>query len=152
MTNQKSDNASYSLSEETRARLILIAAEEHISFEHTADLTTDFYYSATKSLGFNLQDLHSILELSKDLRIRELPVKLVKLTLQLIALLREHQLDVDDFEPALSLLARLQQFGLTAQAPEVARILEVASELVTSGVPSSELERWLAQRTNAPPQ
>jgi hypothetical protein len=152
MTNQTADHASYSLSEETRARLILMAAEEHISFAHAADLITDFYYSATKSPGFNLQDLHSLLALSKELKIREIPLKSVTLTLTLIAYLQECQLDTDDFEAAVSLLARLHQFGLTAQAPEATRILEVASKLVTSGVPSVEVEEWLAQRTNAPPQ
>lgn len=152
MTNQTSDHASYSLSEETRARLILMAAEEHISFAHAADLMTDFYHSATHSPGFNLQDLHSILALSKELKIREIPLKSVKLALALQAFLHEHQLKSDDFEAALSLLARLHQVGLTDQAPEITQILEVASELVTRGVTSVDVKQWLAQRTNAPPQ
>jgi hypothetical protein len=146
MNTPKSDSAPYTLSEETRARLILMAAEEHISFAHAADVITDYYDSATKSFGVGLEDLHSILALSKDLKIRELPVKSVNLALALLAYLREHQLNVENFEAAISLLARLHQFGLTAQAPEVTRILEVASELVTSGVPPIEVERWLAQR------
>jgi hypothetical protein len=152
MTNQTSDHASYSLSEETRARLILMAAEEHISFAHAADLTTDFYHSATHSPGFNLQDLHSILALSRELKIREIPLKSVKLTLALQAFLHEHQLKSDDFEAAVSLLARLHQVGLTDQAPEITQILEVAGELVTNGVTSVDVKQWLAQRTNAPPQ
>jgi hypothetical protein len=152
MTNQTSDNASYCLSEETRARLILMAAEEHITFTHAADLMTDFYYSATHSPGFNLTDLHSIMALSKECTIRQISVKSVKLTLALQAFLQEHQLEVDNFEAAVSLLARLHQAGLTDQAPEVTQILEVACELVTSGVSASEVTQWLAQRTNAPPQ
>ena len=55
----------------------------------------------------------------------------------------------DDYEASLNLFARLHQFGLTAQAPEVTRILDVASELVTSGVPPMDVEQWLAQRPNA---
>jgi hypothetical protein len=152
MTNHTSDHASYTLSEETRARLILMAAEEHISFAHAADITVDFYSSATQSPGFNLQDLHSILALSKDLKIREIPLKSVKLTLALQAFLHEHQLTSDDFEAAVSLLARLHQAGLTAQAPEMTEILEVASELVISGVPAVDVKQWLAQRMNVSPQ
>src|SRR5207248_6424160 len=124
MTNHTSDHASYHLSEETRARLILMAAEEHISFTHAADITTDFYDSATHSPGFNLQDLHSILALSKELNIREIPLKSVKLTQELLAFLREHKLKFDDFEASVSLLARLHQAGLTDQAPEMTEILE----------------------------
>ncbi len=152
MTNQTSGSASYGLSEETRARLILMAAEEHISFTHAADVMTDFYHSATHSPGFNLTDLHSIMALSKECNIRQIPVKSVKLTLALQAFLQEHQLEFDHYEVTVSLLARLHQKGLTDQAPEVTQILEVASELVTSGVSASEVKQWLAQRTNAPPQ
>jgi hypothetical protein len=146
MNTPKSDSAPYTLSEETRARLILMAAEEHITFAHAADVMTDYYDSATKSFGVGLEDLHSILALGKELKIRELPVKSVRLTLALLASLREHQLSFDDYESAVSLLARLHQFGLTSHGPEMTRILEVASDLVTSGVPPSEMEQWLAQR------
>ena len=146
MNNPKSDSAPYTLSEETRARLILMAAEEHITFAHAADVITDYYDSAMKSFGVGLEDLHSILALSKELKIREISVKSVNVTLALLAYLREHQLDVDDYKASVSLLTRLHQFGLTAQASEVTRILDVASELVTSGVPPSEVEQWLAQR------
>ena len=150
MNNQKSDSAPYTLSEETRARLILMAAEEHITFAHAADVMTDYYDSAMKSFGVGLEDLHSILALGKELKVRKISVKSVKLTLELFAYLREHQLDDEDFDAAISLLARLHQFGLTAQAPEVTRILDVACELVTSGVPPIEVEQWLAQRPKAP--
>jgi len=152
MTNQTSDHASYSVSEETRARLILMAAEEHITFTHAADLTTDFYYCATHSPGFNLTDLHSIMALSKELNIRQISVKSVKLTLAFQAFLHEHELESDDYEATVNLLARLHQMGLTGQAPEVTQILEVACELVTSGVSASDVKHWLAQRTNAPSQ
>ena len=146
----KSDSAPYTLSEETRARLILMAADENITFAHAADLITDYYDSATKSFGVGLEDLHSILALSKELKVRELPVKSVNLTLALLALLKEHQLEFEHYEASVSLLARLHQFGLTAQGSEVTRMLEVASDLVTSGVPPVEVEQWLAQRPKAP--
>jgi len=146
MTTPNSDSAPYILSEESRARLILMAAEERISFTQAADVIIDSFTTSTTSVGRDLHDLHSILELSKDLKVRELPVKSVKLTLQLLAYLKEYQLNFDDFEPAISLLARLHQVGLTAQASEVTSILEVACELVTSGVPSSDVEQWLAHR------
>ena len=147
MNNSKSDSAPYTLSEETRARLIFMAAEEHITFAHAADVVTDYYDSATKSFGVGLEDLHSILALGRELKVREIPVKSVKLTLALLAYLREHQLDLEHYEASVSLLARLHQFGLTPQAPEMTRILDVASDLVTSGVPPMEVEQWLAQRS-----
>ena len=150
MTTPNSDSGPYVLSEESRARLILMAAEEHISFTQAADVIIDSFTTSTTSVGRDLHDLHSIVELSKDLKVRELPVKSVKLTLQLLAYLEENQLTFDDFEASVSLLARLHQLGLTSQAPEMTRILDVACELVTSGVPPSEVEQWLAQRPNAP--
>ncbi len=151
MTTPNADRP-YGLSEETRARIILMAAEERISFTQAADVIIDSYISSTTSMGRNLHDHYSVLELSKDLDIRELPVKSVKLTLQLLAFLREHQLNLDDFESATSLLARLHELRLTGQGLEVTRILEVAIELVTSGVSASEVERWLAQRPTRSPE
>jgi len=150
MNTPQSDSAPYTLSEETRARIILMAAEEQISFAQAADVITGYYESAMKSFGAELHDLHSILTLSKDLKMREISVKLVKLTLQLLGFLREHQLDMEHFEAAISLLARLHESGLTSQSPEAGCILDVASELVTSGVPPIEVEEWLAQRLKAP--
>jgi len=152
MTTPNSDSDPYTLSEVSRSRFIVMADEEHISFAHAVDIITDFYYSATKSPGFDLQDLHSILGLAKELNVREISVKSVKHTLALQAFLQEHQLEFDDYESSISLLARLHQVGLTAQAPEVTGILEVACELVTSSVSASEVKQWLAQRTNAPPR
>ena len=150
MMTPNSEGDPYSLSEEARARLILMAADERISFSQAADVIIDAFTTSQSSVrGRDLHDLHSIVELSKDLKVRELPVKSVNLTLQLLAYLKENRLTFDDFEAALSLLTRLHQFGLTTQAPEVTRILDVASELVTSGVPLMEVEQWLAQRPKA---
>ena len=98
------------------------------------------------SFGLDLHDLHSIMALSKDLKVRELPVKHVNLTLELLAYLHKHQLEFEAFEHVVHLLQRLQQFGLTADAPDVTRILDVACELVTSGVSPLRVEQWLAQR------
>ena len=150
MTTPNADSGPYILSEESRARLILMAAEERISFTQAADVIIDSFTTSTTSVGRDLHDLHSILELSKDLKVRELPVKSVNLTLQLLAYLKEHQLNFDDYEASVSLLARLHQVGLTAQAPEMTRILDVASDLVTRGVPPIEVEQWLEQRPKAP--
>ena len=141
-----SNSSPYTLSEESRARFIIMAAEEHISFAQAVDVITDYYHSSMTSLGLDLHDLHSILVLSKDLKVRELPVKHVKVTLALLAYLHEHQLEFEAFEPAVHLLQRLQQFGLKADAPDVTRILDVACELVTSGVSPLQVEQWLAQR------
>ena len=147
MHHPESNSSPYTLSEEARARFILMAAEEQISFAQAVDVITDFYESDTKkSFGMDLHDLHSILALSRDLKVRELPVKHLKVTLELLDYLHKHQLEFEAFEPAVHLLQRLQQFGLTADAPDVTRILDVACELVTSGVSPSQVEQWLAQR------
>ena len=141
-----SNSSPYTLSEESRARLIIMAADEHISFTQAVDVITDYYQSAMTSLGLDLHDLYSILALSKECKVRELPVKHLKWSLAFIAYLQEHQLGFEEFEPAVHLLKRLQQCGLNADAPDVTRILDVASELVTSGVPPIEVTQWLAQR------
>jgi hypothetical protein len=145
MNHPESERSPYTLSEESRARFILMAAEEHIPFAQAVDVVTDFYESATKK-SLNLQDLYSILALSKELKVRELSVKHVHVTLGLLAHLHEHQLEFEAFESTVHLLQRLQQFGLKADAPDVTRILDVASELVTSGVSPLQVEQWLAQR------
>ena len=152
MTTPNSDSDPYTLSEVSRSRFIVMADEEHISFAHAVDIITDFYFSATKCPGFDLQDLHSILAFAKELNVREISVKSVKHTLALLAFLREHQLDFDDYEAAVSLFAHLHQVGLTGQDVEVSGILEVACELVSRGVPPMEVTQWLAQRPNASPQ
>ena len=147
MNQPESDRSPYTLSEEARARFILMAAEEQISFAQAVDVITDFYESDTKkSFGMDLHDLHSILALSRDLKVRELSVKHLKVTLELLDYLHKHQLEFEAFEPAVHLLQRLQQFGLTADAPDVTRILDVACELITSGVSPLQVEQWLAQR------
>lgn len=151
MTTPNADSAPYTLSEEARARIILMAADERISFSQAADVIIDAFTTSQSSVGGrDLHDLHSIIELSKDLKVRELPVKSVTLTLQLLAYLKENQLTFDNFDAAIGLLARLHQFGLTTQAPEVTHILDVASEFVTSGVSPIDVEQWLAQRPRAP--
>lgn len=147
------DSSPYSLSEQAHARLILMAADEGISFSQAADVIIDSFTTSQSSVkGRDLNDLHSIIELSKDLKMRELSVTSVKLTLQLLAFLKESQLAIEDFESAVNLLTRLHQFGLTTQSPELSSMLDVASELVTSGVSPIEVEEWLAQRPKAPHQ
>ena len=146
MTQQTSATSPYTLSEEARARLILMAAEERITFTHAGDILTDYYDSSMKSRGMDLEDMHSILSLSKDLKLRELPINHVKVTLAFLAYLRENDLDVDHFESAVHLLHLLHQSGLTAHGPEVTRVLEVACDVVTSGVPAIQVEQWLAER------
>ena len=142
-----SNSSPYTISEESRARLIVMAAEDHIPFTEAVDVFTDYYYqSSWTSLGLDLHDLHSILALSKECKVRELPVKHLKWSLAFIAYLQEHQLGFEEFEPAVHLLKRLQHFGLKADAPDVTRILDVACELVTSGVSPLQVEQWLDQR------
>jgi hypothetical protein len=148
MHDPESNSSPYTMSEESRARLIIMAAEEQTSFTQALDVVTDYYHSSMKSLGRDLHDLHSILALSKDLKVRELSVAHVKITLELLAYLEEYQLEFEAFEPAVHLLQRLQEFGLTsAPAPDVTRILDVAYELVTRGLSPLQMEQWLAQRT-----
>jgi hypothetical protein len=146
MHHPESNSSPYTLSEEARARLIIMAAEEQISFAQALDVVTDYYHSSMKSLGLDLHDLHSILALSKECKVRELPVKHLKWSLAFIAYLQEHQLDFEAFEPAVHLFKRLQQCGLKADAPDVTRILDVACELVTSRISPLHVEQWLAQK------
>jgi hypothetical protein len=146
MPDSESNSSPYTMSEESRARLIIMAAEEQISFSQALDIVTDYYHSSMKSLGLDLHDLHSILALSKECKVRELPVKHLKWSLAFIAYLREHQLEFEAFEPAVHLLKRLQQVGLNASAPDVTRILDVACDLTTSGISPLQVEQWLVQK------
>jgi hypothetical protein len=106
MPDSESNSSPYTMSEESRARLIIMAAEEQISFSQALDIVTDYYHSSMKSLGLDLHDLHSILALSKECKVRELPVKHLKWSLAFIAYLREHQLE---FEAAAAGRAQRQR-------------------------------------------
>ena len=141
----KSDIPTFSLSESARARLVWIAVEEHVSYSDAVDILTD-YYCAAKGIGRNLDDFHSILTLSRELAVREIPVREVRFALALRQYLAEHQLGVQDLDLAVHLLKLLQQFGLTAESGRVASLLEVACKLEESGVSLAELEDWLARR------
>lgn len=142
---QKSDIPTFSLSESARARLVWISIEENVSYADAVDILTDYYTSA-KSIGLNLEDFHSILTLSKDLALREIPVRDVRFALALRQYLAQHRLGVRDLDLAVHLLKQLQQFGLTAECGCVASVLEAACALEASGVSLAEVEDWLAKR------
>ena len=48
--------------------------------DYAFEILTD-YYSSAKSIGLDLEDFHSILKLSKELTLRELPVREVRFAL-----------------------------------------------------------------------
>jgi hypothetical protein len=144
----KTDIPPFSLSEATRARFIWISIEENVSYANAADILSD-YYCVAKRMGLTLEDFHSILTLSKDLALREIPVREVRFALALRQYLAKHELGVQDLDLAVHLLKQLRQFGLTAESGRVASLLEAACAIEANGVSLAEVEDWLTRRNNS---
>ena len=141
----KSDIPTFAISESARARLVWIAVEEQVSYADAVDILTD-YYCAAKGIGRNLDEFYSILTLSRELAVREIPVREVHFALALRRYLAEHELGVSDLDLAVQLLKLLHQFGLTEDHGRIASLLELACKLDTSGVSLADVEDWLAKR------
>jgi hypothetical protein len=63
----------FTISNENRARMIAIAVEENIPVDHGLGIVLD-YFLQLRANGHDLHDLHSVLQLSKELRQRDVPV------------------------------------------------------------------------------
>ena len=133
------------ISDENKARMIAIGVEENIPFDHALGIVLDYYISSMKrDMGRDVDDLFSVLELSKDLRERGIPVKDVKAAMIFRKVFREGGYTSEELEAALDLLPLLRAHGLAAQDDRIETVLGLAARLLKSPRSLTELDAWLA--------
>ena len=134
----------FSISEEQKAKLLYFAMREQVSPSWALEALLEYYVKIVQSKRSALDDLHSIVELSKELELRTIPVKDLNLVMRLRAGLQEKQLEPEDLDPALDLLGILRAHGLKVGSASCEQAIALAARLLTRGVPLPELERRLA--------
>lgn len=141
----------FTISDENKARMIAIAVQEHIPFDHALGIALEYYLSLERP-GLDLNDLHSILELSKDLKRRSLTAKELKNVLQVLKGIEAEEMSLDEFSAACDLVSELKKAGVPPDMEQCEPILSLATRLLESEVPLSEIDQWLMDRTRSSPR
>ena len=132
----------FTISNDNRARMVAIAVEEHVPVDHALGIVID-YYLQLRADGHDLDDLHSILQLSKDLRQRDIPVKAVKVAMRWQQAVRDGTCTADGLGSALDLLPILQEHGLALPDDRTEMAIQLAARLLQSPCSLTEIEGWL---------
>ena len=141
----------FTISDENKARMIAIAVHEHIPFDHALGIALEYYLSLERP-GLDLNDLHSILELSKDLKRRSLTAKELKNVLQVLKGIEAEEMSLDEFSAACDLVLQLKKTGVPPDMEQCEPILSLATRLLESEIPLSEIDQWLMDRTRSSPR
>ena len=64
----------FTISDDNKARMIAIAVEENIPVDHALEIVLN-YFMGLKDMRCDLNDLYSVMQLSKELREREISIK-----------------------------------------------------------------------------
>lgn len=137
----------FAISEEHRARMIAIAVDEHIAFDRALEIVLD-YYLQLKERGLDLDELHSVMALAKDLRERSIPVKNVTLALKLRKACRDGNYTPEEFDSALDLLPVLRAHGFAPSDDRTESALRLAARLLHSPRALADLDEWLNEKTS----
>lgn len=133
----------FSLSEQQKTKLIWLAEQEGIPVDHALEVLLDYY----KQLGDrDLDDLHSVMRLSKELKLREISATAVRQYVQMMKALAARNQTLDDLEAALEILPALEHAGLTSGSVPEAETVHLVARLTASGVTLTEVEQWLRRR------
>ena len=141
----------FTISDENKARMIAIAVHEQIPFDHALGIALDYYLSLERR-GMDLHDLHSILELSKELNRRSLTAKEVKIVLQVLKGLQAEERSLDELVAACGLLSQLKAIGVPPDMEHCESAVTLATQLLASAIPLNEIEQWLMARPGALPK
>ncbi len=143
MDERESVMPQFVLSEAQKAKLIWLAEQEGVPVDHALEVLIDYY----KELGDqDLSDVHSVLRLSKELKVRELSARAVRRYLELMQELAAGNQTLDHLEAALEILPALEHAGLTPGSVPEADTIHLAARLTASGVTVAEVEQWLRRR------
>ncbi len=133
----------FTISDENKARMIAIGVTENIPFDHALGIVLDYYLSLDREMGYDLHDLHSVLQLSKELGERGISVKDVKAAMKFRQIFRQGDYTSEDFQAALDLLPILHEHGFTVTDDRVETLLGLAAKLLNSDRSLAEFEAWL---------
>lgn len=128
----------FSLSDQLKARLVWLGEQEGIPVDHALEVLLDYYR--------DLDDLNSIMRLSKELKLREISAQAVLHYLKLMQMLAEHNQTLDHLDAALEMVPSLERAGLIPGSVPEAEIIHVAARLTASGITVTEVEHWLTGR------
>ena len=141
----------FTISDENKARMIAIGVKEGVPFDHGLGIVLDYYLSLERT-DLDLNDLHSILELSKDLKRRSLSAKELKNVLQVLKAIEAEEMSSDEFSAAWDLVSQLKKTGLSPDMEQCEPVLSLATRLLESEIPLSEVDQWLMDRTGSSPR
>jgi hypothetical protein len=141
----------FTISDENKARMIAIGVKEGVPFDHGLGIALDHYLSLERE-GFDLDDLHSALELGKDLKRRSITAKELKAVLGVLKGLEAEEMSVDEFSAACDLVSQLKKTGVPPDMEQCEPVLSLATRLLESKIPLSEIDRWLMDRSGSSPR
>jgi hypothetical protein len=133
------------ISDTNKARILAIASQENIPLEHAdhaLGVVLDNWLQQQRN-GRELDDVHSVLQVCKELDERGIPVRDIKLAAKLHKVFREGHHTPEEFEEALNLLPTLHTHGLTSQDDRTETALGLAARLLHSPRSLTEIEAWL---------
>ena len=135
----------FTVSDESKARIIAIGVKEGVPFDHGLGIVLDYYLSLERK-GFDLHDLHSALELGKDLKRRSLTAKEIKVVLGVLKGLEAEEMSLDEFSTACAVVSLLKEAGVSPDMEHLESAVSLAARLLASGIPLQEIERSLMIR------
>ena len=135
----------FAISDTNKARILAIASQENIPLaqaDHALELVLE-YWQQQYRIGSTLDDVYSVLSLSKDLQERGIAVQDVKTAMRFHQMCREGGYTCEEFETVMDLLPLLRAHGLAAQDDRIETVLGLAARLLHSPRSLTELDTWL---------
>jgi hypothetical protein len=136
----------FTISDENKARMIAIGVMEGVPVDHGLGIVLDYYLSLQRA-GFDLDALHSVLELGKDLNRRSLAAREIKVVLAVLKWLETEGVSLDELSTACTVVSLLKEAGVCPDMEHCEFAISLAARLLASAIPLSELEQWLMTRT-----
>ncbi len=140
----------FTISDENKARMIAIGVMESVPVDHGLGIVLEYYLSRERE-GLDLNALHSILELAKDLKRRSITAKEFKVVMGVLKGLEADEMSLDEFSTACTVVCLLKEAGLSPDLEHCESAVSLAARLLASNVPVKEMEQWLMTRTGSLP-
>ena len=147
---QESALPPFTISDDNKARMIAIGVKEGVPVDHGLGIVLDYYLSRERA-GFDLDALHSILELGKDLNRRSIPAKEFKIVMGVLKALEAGAMSLDEFSTACTVVSLLKAAGVSPDIEHCESAVSLAARLLASDIPLSEIEQWLVVRAGSLP-
>jgi len=140
----------FTISDENKARMIAIGVMESVPVDHGLGIVLEYYLSRQRE-GVDLNALHSVLELAKDLSRRSITAKEFKAVMGVLKGLEADEMSVDEFSTACTVVCLLKEAGLSPDLEHCESAVSLAARLLASNVRVAEIEQWVMTRTGSLP-